>query len=210
MLPDDNLVYVGDYSSTIKVFDIRSSSSRNSNEETTISPLSAIPNSPAFCGDACPVAALYRSPTSVGARGGGGGVLVSSSIGWWTANRSALEEAPEDQDQPIGCLNLHWLPQGPVPGSSSTRPPPAEYLHTLRLLQPGVITCMAADSNGVAAAGTRFLVGTSAGDLVGVSVAGEVDVKRHGGGGRDDSEEGLLYEDGLPIGLEELLSSDED
>ena len=215
---------MGDYSSTVKVFDLRSSSNSSGGGGgiLPLEPVAIIPNSPAFCGDACPVAGLYRSPAAGAVSGGSGdvcgGLLVSSSIGWWTANRRALEEAPEDQDQPIACLNMHWAanPAHPVPSS----PPPMEYLHTLRL-RPGVVTCMAAAGEEAGGGATsdselrvRFLVGTSAGDLIGVAVAARTGSSKKKGGGGDEvegeGEGGLLFDDGLAMGLEELSDDESD
>ena len=182
--PDGHLLYVGDYSSTVKVFDLRGGSAAS-----LLLPLAAIPNSPSFCGDVCPVAALHC----------GGGVMASSSIGWWTANRCALEEAPEDEDDPVACLNFHRVTAagGGEPSVAALRA--HEYLYTLRLC-PGIATCMAADSN-------RFLLGTSGGDVVGVSLM-------QGGGGRAVAvkamPEGVTLEEGLPLGLEVLSDDEED
>lgn len=182
---DGHLLYVGDYSSsTVKVFDLRSGGGTGG-AASLLPPLTAIPNSPSFCGDVCPVGALHC----------GGGVVVSSSIGWWTANRGALEEAPEDEDDPVACLNFHRVAAG---GGGPSALPHHEYLYTLRLC-PGIATCMAADS-------ARFLLGTSGGDVVGVSLV-------QGGGGRALAAkalpEGVTLEEGLPLGLE-VLSDDEE
>ena len=125
---DNGLLYVGDFSSTVKVFDLRRAwDAGGSSPLQTIPPAVNIPNAPAFCGDACPIAAMHRIPSYGG--GGGGGFLVSSSIGWWTSNRAAIEEAPEDEDDPVACLNVHKIGVGggdkPTTGGSGTLGPDA-------------------------------------------------------------------------------------
>ena len=62
-----------------------------------------------------------------------------------------------------------------------------------------------AGGSGTTTAGgaTSFLLGTSAGDVLGVSLVG-------GSGGRSAPGEGVVLEEGLPVGLEALMSSDEE
>ena len=87
--------------------------------------------------------------------------------------------------------------------------PSSRYLYTLRLGQ-GIATCMAASSlmpSNPGGDSTRFLLGTSGGDLFGVSLM-------PGGGpsGRsgDSYGEGLVMEEGLSMGLEAYASDDDD
>mmetsp|Transcript_40449 Transcript_40449/g.89866 ORF Transcript_40449/g.89866 Transcript_40449/m.89866 type:complete len:280 (-) Transcript_40449:168-1007(-) len=176
-----DLLYVGDFSSTIKVFDLR-----------TLVPLPSLklPNAPIFAGAECPVAALHYSAA--------GKVLVSSSIGWWTNKRERLEEAPEDTEHPMACLNIHAC--GKVPASGAQlRPAHFEYVCTVRMC-PGIATCM--DNSGAVGGTERMLLGTSSGALAGISLV-------RGSSNKLQLAEGLAMEEGLPLGVEEF-SDEED
>lgn len=74
MAEERHLLYVGDYSTTVKVFDLRQAQAGG-----RATPLMRVPNAPVFAGGACPVGALHCDTSA--------GVLLSSSIGWWTANK---------------------------------------------------------------------------------------------------------------------------
>ncbi|MEW5302463.1 MAG: hypothetical protein WDW36_005245 [Sanguina aurantia] len=152
----DHSLFVGDCSSSIKVFDLRALpvldpasrvGTHRSGEDLDSSvprllPSSHIPNVPTFAGDVCPVAGLWHSAKQ--------GVLVSSSIAWWTENTEALEEAPEgDGMLPLACLNVFSVGGGAA----------VSYAHTLRVA-PGVVTCIGSDAEGA-----RLAVGNATGGL---------------------------------------------
>ncbi|GAX80018.1 hypothetical protein CEUSTIGMA_g7457.t1 [Chlamydomonas eustigma] len=192
----DHTVYIGDYSSTIKEYDLRGTSRKL----LQLQPVSTIPNVPKLAGDICPVAALHLHAEA--------GILVSSSMGWWAWDeRGTLVEAPDDVEDPVACLNFYAVP----PFSEPSRVMGASrYMFTLPL-SSGLATCMswpAAVSLQESHATKRMVVGLSSGDLIGLSMVNKstYGISQH----KAHAEERDLYTEGLNIGLECVLSDDEE
>eukprot|EP00798_Chlamydomonas_sp_ICE-L_P007791 gene7791-982_t len=158
----DNVLFVSDYSSSVKLFDIWTYAPLPEDQHhlanvpfpfhakdscplfdiRTYAPLPGdqhhLANVPFHAGDLCPVAALHHDTA--------GQVLLSSCIAWWTDDRDALAEAPEDEEDPASVLNVH------ATGGSAP-----EYVYSVRLGE-GIVTSMGA-------AGDRIVFGRSNGAL---------------------------------------------
>ncbi|PNH07303.1 Mitochondrial division protein 1 [Tetrabaena socialis] len=133
----DNYLAAGDCSSTLKLWDLRMLTKQSAPAPRRL------PNAPGFAGDSCPTAGLWHGARS--------GVLLSSSIAWWTANKQAsgemggagaLEEAPSSATVPTACINVHAV--SPAPANPELLL--TQQLYTLQL-GPGVVTCMTGSSD---------------------------------------------------------------
>lgn len=175
------LLYVGDFSSSVKVCDVSELLSGSGGQAAGQKPrplqqLRRLPNADAFAGDECPLAGLSVSPAA--------GVLVSSAVSWLEPSNEELREAAEDAEQPLGCLNVHTLQEHPE-----------KYVYTVRLGGCNVVTCLQHDGAG------RMVAGAADGSVLVLQLAGK---------GSGAAGEGWQAVKGLPIGVEELPEESEE